>query len=103
MGENIADNGGLVLAYMALRDTLGADSPRPIDGFDARQRFFVSYAQSWCFNQTEEAAKKAARVDVHSTGRYRVNGVVPNMPEFAQAFSCKAGSPMAPAAVNRVW
>ena len=103
LGENIADNGGLVLAYMAFLDTLGKDAPRPIDGFDARQRFFVSYAQSWCFNQTDESAKKAAKVDPHSTGRYRVNGVVSNMPEFGQAFSCRAGLPMAPAAVNRVW
>jgi endothelin-converting enzyme/putative endopeptidase len=103
LGENIADNGGLVLAYMALFDALGAEPQRPIDGFDARQRFFVSYAQSWCFNQTDEAAKKAAKVDPHSTGRYRVNGVVSNMPEFGQAFSCPAGSPMAPATVNRVW
>jgi len=103
LGENIADNGGLVLAYMALFDTLGAETPRPIDGFDARQRFFVSYGQSWCFNQTDESAKKAAKVDPHSTGRYRVNGVVSNMPEFGQAFSCKAGSPMAPTTGNRVW
>ena len=103
LGENIADNGGLVLAYRALLDTLGAEPPRPIDGFDARQRFFVSYAQSWCFNQTDEMAKKAAKVDPHSTGRYRVNGVVANMPEFRQAFSCEEGAPMAPAAINRVW
>ncbi len=103
LGENIADNGGLVLAYNALMDTLGKDQGRPIDGFDARQRFFVSYGQSWCFNQTDEMAKKAVKVDPHSTGRYRVNGVVMNLPEFGQAFSCKAGSPMAPAAVNRVW
>jgi endothelin-converting enzyme/putative endopeptidase len=103
LGENIADNGGLVLAYMAFLDTIGKDAPRTVDGFDARQRFFVSYGQSWCFNQTDESAKKAAKVDPHSTGRYRVNGVVSNMPEFGQAFSCKPGSPMAPAQGNRVW
>jgi putative endopeptidase len=103
LGENIADNGGLFLAYMALLDTLGSETPRPIDGFDAKQRFFVSYGQSWCMNQTAESIKKQAKADPHSTGRWRVNGVVSNMPEFGQAFSCKEGSPMAPASPNRVW
>jgi len=103
LGENIADNGGLVLAYMALLDTLGKEAGPKLDGFDAVQRFFVSYGQSWCFTQTDEAAKKAAKVDPHSTGRFRVNGVVSNMPEFGRAFSCPAGSPMTPQAVNRVW
>jgi putative endopeptidase len=103
LGENIADNGGLFLAYMALLDTLGSETPRPIDGFDAKQRFFVSYGQSWCMNQTDESIKKQVKSDPHSTGRWRVNGVVSNMPEFGQAFSCKEGSPMAPATPNRVW
>lgn len=103
LGENIADNGGTILAYAALLDALGGQASAKVDGFDARQRFFVSYAQSWCFNQTDESAKKSAKVDPHSTGRYRVNGVVANMPEFGKAFSCKPGAPMAPTAVNRVW
>ncbi len=103
LGENIADNGGLFLAYMALLDTLGGQPPPPIDGFDAKQRFFVSYGQSWCMNQTDESIKKQAKSDPHSTGRWRVNGVVSNMPEFGQAFSCKIGSPMAPESANRVW
>jgi putative endopeptidase len=103
LGENIADNGGLFLAYMALLDALGKETPPAIDGFDAKQRFFVSYGQSWCMNQTDESIKKQAKSDPHSTGRWRVNGVVANMPEFGRAFSCKEGSPMAPASPNRVW
>jgi endothelin-converting enzyme/putative endopeptidase len=103
LGENIADNGGLVLAYMAMLDTFKGQPQPPIDGFDAKQRFFVSYGQSWCMNQTDESVKKQAKSDPHSMGRFRVNGVVANMPEFGQAFSCKEGSPMAPAAPNRVW
>ncbi|HEX4047838.1 MAG TPA: M13 family metallopeptidase [Elusimicrobiota bacterium] len=103
LGENIADNGGLFLSYMALLDTLGNSTPPAIDGFGAKQRFFVSYGQSWCMNQTDESIKRQAKSDPHSTGRWRVNGVVSNMPEFAQAFSCKEGSPMAPVKPNRVW
>ncbi|OYV99936.1 MAG: peptidase M13, partial [Acidobacteria bacterium 37-65-4] len=103
LGENIADNGGLFLAYMAMLDTFGGRAPAAIDGLDAKQRFFVSYGQSWCMNQTAESIKKQAKSDPHSTGRWRVNGVVSNMPEFGRAFSCKEGSPMAPASPNRVW
>ncbi len=103
LGENIADNGGLVLAYMVLEKALAGEKPRVIDGFTPEQRFFVSYGQSWCANQTEVSRRKSAKVDPHSTGMYRVNGVVSNMPEFAKAFSCKAGSPMAPEKTNRVW
>jgi putative endopeptidase len=103
LGENIADNGGLILAYRALLEALGGRTPPPADGFDVKQRFFVSYGQSWCMNQTDESIKKHAKSDPHSTGRWRVNGVVSNMPEFGQAFSCKAGSPMNPTAPNRVW
>jgi endothelin-converting enzyme/putative endopeptidase len=103
LGENIADNGGLFLAYMALLDALGNEAPPPIDGFDAKQRFFVSYGQSWCMNQTDESIKKQVKSDPHSTGRWRVNGVVSNMPEFGRAFSCKEGSPMLPATAQRVW
>ncbi len=103
LGENIADNGGLVLAYMALVDSLQASPAKPLDGFDPRQRFFISYAQSWCLNQTDASAREAAKVDPHSPGRWRVNGVVANMPEFAAAFSCTPGTAMAPAKANRVW
>ena len=101
LGENIADNGGLILASMALDEALTGASSAAKD--EARRRFFLSYAQSWCANQTEASSRKSAKVDPHSTGRWRVNGVVVNMPEFARAYSCKAGSPMASEKPNRVW
>ncbi len=103
LGENIADNGGMVLAAMALRKILAGEPDKPVDGLDARQRFFVGYAQNWCQNLTDAAARELAKTDPHSTGEFRVDGVVSNMPEFAQAFSCKPGSPMAPQNPNRVW
>ena len=103
LGENIADNGGLLLAYLALEKALGPEMGKARDGFTPEQRFFISYGQSWCANETEAARRKAAKVDPHSTGKFRVNGVVVNMPQFATAFSCKAGMPMAPEKRNRVW
>ncbi len=103
LGENIADNGGLVLAYAAFLSATAGQKIPDRDGFTPDQRFFVSYAQSWCSDLTPETARKYAKSDPHSTGRWRVNGVVANMPEFAKAFSCKEGDPMAPAKRNRVW
>jgi putative endopeptidase len=103
LGENTADNGGLRIAYMALKDTL-AGKPAPLrDGFTPEQRLFLGWGQVWCQNETEESAKMRAQVDPHSPGRYRVNGVVVNMPEFQQAFSCAAGSPMVRENACRVW
>jgi endothelin-converting enzyme/putative endopeptidase len=103
LGENIADNGGLVLAYAAFLSATHGAKVAPLDGFTPRQRFFVSYAQSWCSDLTPEMARKYAKSDPHSTGRWRVNGVVQNMPEFAKAFSCQEGAPMAPKDPHRVW
>ncbi|MBI3507561.1 MAG: M13 family metallopeptidase [Proteobacteria bacterium] len=104
LGENTADNGGLLIAYAAFDEAMrAAKEPKTIDGYDPRQRFFVAYAQSWCINVTDEYAKKAATVDPHSPGRFRVNGVVANMQAFRKTFGCKEGSAMAPASVNRVW
>src|SRR5262249_25472289 len=58
LGENIADNGGTILAYRVLEQELVKDKGRVIDGFNPRQRFFVSYAQSWCENETEASLRK---------------------------------------------
>jgi putative endopeptidase len=63
----------------------------------------LSYAQSWCVNRTDAHAKEAAKTDPHSPGKYRVNGVLMNMLPFREAFACKTGTPMVPAAVRRVW
>ena len=105
LGENTADNGGVRIAYMALMQTLADASgrPGPIDGFPPEQRLFLGFAQVWCQNETEESARLRATVDPHSPGRYRVNGVVANMPEFQQAFGCKAGDAMVRENACRVW
>ncbi len=103
LGENAADNGGLRIAYMALMETLEGKPRRLIDGFSPEQRLFLGWGQVWCQNMTEEAARLRAATDPHSPGRWRVNGVVVNMPEFRQAFGCKVGQPMAPEKVCRVW
>jgi endothelin-converting enzyme/putative endopeptidase len=103
LGENTADNGGLRLAYMALMDTLAGKEPPKRDGFTAQQRLFLGWAQVWCENRTDEAARMQAQVDPHSPGKDRVNGVVGNMPEFAQAFACKVGQPMVRYPACRVW
>ncbi|MCZ2079458.1 MAG: M13 family metallopeptidase [Bryobacterales bacterium] len=103
LGENTADNGGLRIAYMALMDELeGRVRPR-IDGFTPSQRFFISWGQVWCQNVTPEAARMRALVDPHSPGRWRVNGVVSNSPEFRKAFGCKQGDPMVREPACRVW
>jgi len=103
LGENVADNGGLRIAYMALMDTLGEAQPQPIDGFMPDQRLFLGQAQVWCANVSDQAARLRALTDPHSLPKFRVNGVVVNMPEFRKAFGCKEGSPMVRANSCRVW
>jgi putative endopeptidase len=103
LGENTADNGGLRISYMALMDMQGGKQPAPVDGFTGDQRFFLGWAQVWCQNQTPESLRQRALTDPHSPAANRVNGAVTNMPEFRKAFSCRDGSPMAPAKSCRVW
>jgi endothelin-converting enzyme/putative endopeptidase len=103
LGENVADNGGLWLAYEAFLATPGAKGGKDGSGYTPVQRFFLSYAQGWCENRTEESAKEDAKTDEHAPGKFRVNGVVMNMKPFREAFACKVGTPMAPAKINRVW
>ena len=106
LGENTADNGGLRIAYMALLDTLAAQGKKisdKIDGYTEEQRYFLGFAQVWCQNQTEQAARQAALTDPHSPGRWRVNGTVQNFDQFGKAFGCKPGQPMMPVNSCRVW
>ena len=106
LGENTADNGGLRIAYMALLDTLAAQGKTiddKIDGYTEAQRYFLGFAQVWCQNQTEQAARQAALVDPHSPGRWRVNGTVQNFDQFGKAFGCTKGQPMYPVNSCRVW
>jgi putative endopeptidase len=106
LGENTADNGGLRIAWMALLDTLAAD-PKSIDdkvdGYTEAQRYFLSFGQVWCQNQTEQSARQSALTDPHSPGRWRTNGAVQNFDEFGKAFGCTKGQPMYPANSCRVW
>jgi putative endopeptidase len=103
LGENAADNGGLRLAFMSYVAALTPDRRNTVDGFTPEQRFFVSYGQSWCENARPERQRMLAQTDPHAPPRYRVNGVVSNMPEFARAFSCKADAPMVRKNACRVW
>ncbi|WP_077032935.1 M13 family metallopeptidase [Pelomonas sp. KK5] len=96
LGEDLADLGGLVLAYSAWKahianKTLDKDNR---DGLTPEQRFFVGYAQWDCNDARPEFLRVKAKTDPHSPGRYRINGVVVNMPEFEKAFSCKPGQKM---------
>ena len=103
LGEDIADLGGLILAYMAWKEDTKAQTLTPLDGLTPDQRFFVGYGQSWCGVTRDETKRMRAAVDPHSPEKYRTNGVVSNMLEFQQAFHCKAGSPMVNANRCRVW
>jgi predicted metalloendopeptidase len=105
LGENGADNAGVLLAYKAMLQALqdGAVSVNKLDDYTPQQRFFLGYAQVWCQNQRPEEARQRAYVDPHSPGQFRVNGVVENMPEFQSAFSCKAGQSMVSVNACRVW
>ncbi len=103
LGEDVADLGGLILAYMAWKDETGNRKLTPIEGFTPEQRFFIGYAQGWCSNIRPQAARMRAMTDPHSPPQYRTNGVVANLPEFQAAFKCKTGQPMAPEKRCRVW
>ena len=103
LGENTADNGGVRIAHMALLNTVGAADQKKVDGFTPEQRFFLSFSQIWCENQTEESSRLRVQTDPHSPGKYRVDGVLQNMSEFQKAFSCKAGQPMVSANACRAW
>lgn len=106
LGEDIADLGGTILAHQAWKRVYGRGEPRPPkDGLTAEQRFFVGFAQWACANQRPEARRLRAKTDPHSPPEFRINGVVVNMPEFAEVFSCKVGQPMVkkPEEVCRIW
>ncbi|MGJ9419687.1 M13 family metallopeptidase [Massilia sp. CMS3.1] len=106
LGEDVADLGGVILGWMAWKTQM-ASMPQQAqalrDGLSPEQRFFVGYAQWACENDRPENLRVTAVTDPHSPGKYRVNGVVINMPEFEKAFSCKPGQPMVAAKRCRVW
>ena len=89
LGENVADNGGVVLALMALRSRLQGKPAEKIDGFTPEQRFFINFAQCWRGKIRDEAQKMYLATDPHSPDIFRINGTVSNLPEFIEAFGCK--------------
>ena len=90
---------------MAWQSKTNGMNLQPIDGLTPEQRFFVGFAQWDCSNDRPENLRLRAMTDPHSPSKYRINGVVVNMPEFANAFSCKASQPMVnpPEKVCKVW
>ncbi|MGD1069568.1 MAG: M13 family metallopeptidase [Bryobacteraceae bacterium] len=103
LGENTADNGGLRIAWLALMNDLAGKTLPAKDGFTSAQRFFLAFGQVWCENEREELKRQQVQTDPHSISEFRVNGVVSNMPEFRQAFGCKAGQPMVRQNSCRLW
>ena len=106
-GEDTADNGGTRLAFMALEELYRQQGKsldeKGADGWTARQRFFLAHAFSWCENWRPELARTMITTNPHSMPQFRINNVESNMPEFHQAFGCKAGKPMVRANACRVW
>ena len=93
-GEAIADLGGLTVAYEAFKKAQAGKPAEKIDGFTPDQRFFLGWAQVWASKYTPEFARLVTQSDPHPLDRFRVNGPLSNMPEFAAAYGCKAGDPM---------
>jgi endothelin-converting enzyme/putative endopeptidase len=106
LGEDLADLGGLILGWMAWKEQMASmpQQAQPLrDGLTPEQRFFVGYAQWACESDRPENARVHAMTDPHSPGKYRVNGLLVNMPQFQEAFSCKPGQPMVKEKRCRVW
>jgi putative endopeptidase len=102
-GEDIADLGGMVLAWIAWKAETQGKVLTSADGMAPEQRFFVGFAQWACSNTRPEAARLRALTDPHSPDKFRVNGLVVNLPEFEQAFNCKKGQPMVAEKRCRIW
>jgi putative endopeptidase len=94
LGEDIADLGGLKIAYAALERAIAGKRPAPIDGFTPEQRFFLSWAQVWRRKARPEAERQQVLTDPHAPSHWRVNGPLANMPEFAKAFGCTSSDAM---------
>lgn len=105
MGENIADLGGITMAYYAYTRTDEFKRGEIIHGFTPAQRFFIAYAQLWKIKYTDEELKKRIATDPHSPGMYRVNGPLMNCPEFFDAFNVKEGDPMRNSVdrISKIW
>jgi endothelin-converting enzyme/putative endopeptidase len=102
-GEDVADLGGTLLAWLAWKTSTKGWTLEPVDGLTPDQRFYVGYAQWACGSERPEVARMRAITDPHSPLEYRVNGVVANLPDFGKAFACKVGQPMVHADACRIW
>jgi len=94
LGENIADQGGLQIAYTAFMKTPQAQSEEKIDGLTAAQRFFVSYANLWAGNIRDAEILRLTKIDPHSLGKWRVNGAVPHVGAWYEAFNIEPSHEM---------
>ena len=107
LGENTADNGGARIAFNALQKMIAEDktgkAAQKIDGYTPEQRFFLGFGRVWCEMRRPEFSRMLVTVDPHSPGKYRIDGVVQNMPEFQKTWGCKAGQPMVAENACRVW
>lgn len=104
LGENIGDFGGLTIAYEAFKKSLeGKPRPADIDGFTPEQRFFLGWAQVWAIKATPEFEKWQVTNDPHALARWRVNGPMSNMPQFAKAFGCKQSDEMVRKDICKIW
>lgn len=102
LGENIADQGGLRVAYDAFMNTEQAQAGKKIDGFTPEQRFYLSYGRIWAENITDQAAYLQTKSDPHSLGRWRVNATLRNVDTFFKAFDIKKGDKMWKEPADRV-
>lgn len=102
-GEDIADIGGTLLAYIAWKEATANEDLQPIGGFTPDQRFFIGLAQWACSNDRPENLRVNAITDPHSPGKYRINGVVTNLPQFRDAFKCGEKAPMVKTNACRIW
>ena len=104
LGENIGDFAGLTVSYDAfMRSLVGKPRPADIDGFTPEQRFFLGWAQVWAGKYTPEAERTQVKGNPHSLPRWRVNGPLSNMPQFAKAFGCKTGQKMVRKDACEIW
>jgi putative endopeptidase len=94
LGENIADLGGLTIAYYAYKKSLNGQEAPVIDGFTGDQRFFLGWSQVWARKYRDDELRRRIFVDPHSPSQYRVNGIVSNMPEFYKAYDVKPTDPL---------
>jgi putative endopeptidase len=103
LGEDVADLGGTLLAFMAWKHATENKTTEPIEDLTPEQRFFIGMAQWACGDQRPESKRLHAVTDPHSPDEYRINGVVSNLPQFGDAFGCKPGQPMMRVNACRVW